>query len=109
MPCFHTGWEVDSLNLNMNDRPLAEILEAPEYIDLIEKAIGPNGCHGWSTMCYNWDKEFQNKVMHPDGALKVKQKLALSKEYVRVNPERLVLDTHSYCDQRLLSHLQVRD
>ena len=23
--------------------------------------------------------------------------------------ERLVLDTHTYCDQRLLSHLQVRD
>ena len=28
---------------------------------------------------------FQAVVMHPDGALKVKQKLALSKEYVRVN------------------------
>jgi len=85
VPCFHTGWYFDDLNLNMNNRPLAEILEAPEYIDAIEKAIGPNGCHGCSTMCYNWDEDFQRKVMHPDGALKAKQKLVLSKEYFRVN------------------------
>ncbi len=85
VPCFHTGWYFDDLNLNMNDRPLEEILEAPEYIDAIEKAIGPNGCNGCSTMCYNWDPDFQRKVMRPNGTLKAKRALALSKEYLRVN------------------------
>lgn len=85
LPCFHTGWDFDGLGLNMNDRPLDEIIESPEYQGAIEKAIGPKGCTGCSTMCYNWDEEFQQKVMRPSGTHKAKRVLALSKEYLREN------------------------
>ncbi len=82
-PCWHYGWETSAIRRNLNQRPLDAIVDAPEVREEIRRAIGPRGCAGCSTMCYNWDEGFQNKVMRPTGRLKLRRAPFLAREHLK--------------------------
>lgn len=85
VPCYHKLWDESDHRRNLHHRTMDEILEDPEILKETQEAIGPDGCLGCSTMCYNWDSEFRRKVMHPDGIAKAQRMLLRSKEYLREN------------------------
>ena len=85
VPCYHKLWDESDHRRNLHHRTMDEILEDPEILKEMQEAIGPEGCLGCSTMCYNWDSEFRRKVMHPDGIAKAQRMLLRSKEYLREN------------------------
>lgn len=84
-PCLHKGWDSITINRNLHERTIDEIVDAPEVRAEIDRARGPNGCPGCSTMCYNWDPEFRRKVMNPSPKMKAVQFLHIGKEYLREN------------------------
>jgi MoaA/NifB/PqqE/SkfB family radical SAM enzyme len=85
LPCQHyLGWDKSDAR-SLHTRTLDEIVDSPEIIDELKRAIGLNGCYGCSTMCYNWDEEFRRKVMTPEGTDKLRRSWAVGKEYVKEN------------------------
>jgi len=83
VPCFHYRWERERIQRRLGQRPIDEIVDSPEVRDDISRVVGPNGCRGCSTMCYNWDEDFRNKVMSPHGMLRLRRTYLCGKEYVR--------------------------
>lgn len=79
-PCFHYSWNKGPKR-NLHEQSLEEILNDPEVLEEHRRAIGPGGCSGCSTMCYNWDPTFRQKVM----ALRMRKMVMLGKEYLRGN------------------------
>ncbi len=77
-PCWHYGWDTEGIERNINQRTLDEIVDSPEVLDELKHAIRFGGCPGCSTMCYNWDEDFQRKAMRPAGWLKLRRKLLCS-------------------------------
>ena len=55
----------------------------------LEHAVGPKGCVGCSTMCYNWDEEFREKIMRPVGRYRVRSNILVGKEYLKENHPRV--------------------
>lgn len=84
IPCQHYMWD-KSAKRSLHERSLDEIVDSPEVLGELKRAIGLNGCYGCSTMCYNWDEEFRQKVMAPTGRHKVRRSWAVGKEYVKEN------------------------
>ena len=84
MPCFHMKWD-EGHEWELHSKTMDEIVDSPGYRQAVERAIGKNGCTGCSTMCYNWDSEFREKVMNPGLQKTARKKIALSKEYIRDN------------------------
>lgn len=84
IPCQHYFWD-KSEKRSLREHTLDEIVYSPEVLGELESAIGLNGCYGCSTMCYNWDEEFRQKVMSPTGRNKVRRSWAVGKEYVKEN------------------------
>jgi len=85
IPCWHYPWERSpEIDRCLHNRSLDEIVDSMEVIGELEHAIGPGGCIGCSTMCYNWDEEFRRKVMTPNGLRKFRQQWKLGKERLRL-------------------------
>jgi MoaA/NifB/PqqE/SkfB family radical SAM enzyme len=85
LPCQHyIDWERSDIR-SLHARTLDEIVDSPEVLGELQRVIGLHGCHGCSTMCYNWDEEFRQKVMAPTGRHKVRRSWAVGKEYVKEN------------------------
>ena len=85
VPCFHYKWERERIQRRLGQRPIDDIVDSPEVRDDISRVVGPNGCRGCSTMCYNWDEDFREKVMRPTGLLRVRRAYLCAKEHVRIN------------------------
>lgn len=85
VPCLHRDWNTNTVVRNLHQRTLAEIVDSEDVQNEIRRAVGPNGCRGCSTMCYNWDPDFQRKVMRPSFRAKAVQAAYIGKEYVREN------------------------
>ena len=79
VPCWHYTWDRQDIQRSMHERSLDAIVDAPEVIAELKQAAGPEGCTGCSTMCYNWDETFREKVMTPSGTLKFRR----SKEHFK--------------------------
>ncbi len=84
IPCQHYFWD-KSEKRSLREHTLDEIVDSPEVLGELQQAIGLNGCYGCSTMCYNWDEEFREKVMSPTGRHKARRSWAVGKEYVKEN------------------------
>ena len=88
-PCWDHPWETDTSKRNLNERTLDEIVDDPEIRAELDHAIGWRGCLGCSTMCYNWDPEFREKVMNPKGLIKVRHLYHQNKEKLRDGHPRI--------------------
>jgi MoaA/NifB/PqqE/SkfB family radical SAM enzyme len=85
IPCWHYPlWDAEEKR-NLNNRTLDEIVDDPAVHAEIENAIGGHGCEGCSSMCYNWDKDFQDKTLHPTAMMRLQHMAFDSKEYLRQN------------------------
>jgi MoaA/NifB/PqqE/SkfB family radical SAM enzyme len=85
LPCWHTPWDVSRNDRSIHHHTLDEIVNSPVILAELEHARNLGGCVGCSTMCYNWDSEFREKVMRPKGATKIRQAMSLQKEKLRYN------------------------
>jgi len=85
IPCFHYKWDDNQIERRLDQRSIDEIVDSTDVRDEIRRAIGPEGCRGCSTMCYNWDEQFREKVMRPNGVLRVRRAYACTKEYIRLH------------------------
>ncbi len=85
IPCFHYAWEKERIERRLDQRPIDEIVDSTDVRNEIQRAVGPKGCRGCSTMCYNWDDRFREKVMRPTGVLQVRRAYACTKEYMRLH------------------------
>lgn len=88
-PCWDYPWKTDADRRNLNERSLDEIVDDPEIRAELDHAIGSGGCAGCSTMCYNWDPEFREKVMRPKGLIKARHLYLRSKENLRDDHPRI--------------------
>jgi len=85
IPCFHYAWDKDTIERRLDQRSIDEIVDSPEVREEVRRVIGPRGCRGCSTMCYNWDDDFRRKVMRPTGVLRLRRAYACAKEYIRTH------------------------
>lgn len=85
LPCWHYVWETERIQRRLDQRSIDEIVDSPEVRDEIRRVIGPSGCRGCSTMCYNWDEDFCRKVMRPTRLLRLRRASLCSKEYLRMH------------------------
>lgn len=84
IPCIHyPHWDFEAPYRSLREHTLDEIVDCDETRAEIDRTIGPGGCLGCSTMCYNWDVEFREKVMAPKGKERVRKALFVGKEYLR--------------------------
>jgi len=84
MPCFHYAWDKSTVRRRLDQRSIDEIVDSPEVQDEIRRVLGPDGCRGCSTMCYNWDEDFREKVMRPTGLLRIRRAYLCGKEHIRM-------------------------
>lgn len=85
LPCWHYLWETERIQRRLDQRSIDEIVDSPEVRDEICRIIGPGGCRGCSTMCYNWEEDFCRKVMRPTRLLKLRRACLCGKEYLRIH------------------------
>jgi MoaA/NifB/PqqE/SkfB family radical SAM enzyme len=89
LPCYHYNWEQYDLARSIHDETIDAIVDSPEFRGALDHAVGPGGCSGCNTMCYNWDPAFSQKVMAPGAKERTRRAVLCSKEHLRMEHPQL--------------------